>query len=114
MFKLCFISTLLQKQSLTDVLRKRCSYKFRKFYKKKPAMESHFNKVARLQRRCVPVKFLRLVFYKTPPVPLILLLLFYQPNGSVCSIVSSAEQIIEVLNIFAQHILANLINDIST
>ena len=26
-------------------------------------MESHFNKVARLQHKCVSVKFLRLVFF---------------------------------------------------
>ena len=52
-----------------NVLGKRCSKKFRKFYRKTPALESLFNKVAglqtcniikkKLQHRCFPVEFVK-------------------------------------------------------
>ena len=38
----------LQKQLFTDVLQNWCSYKFRKFYRKTPVLESLFNKVTTL------------------------------------------------------------------
>ena len=52
----------LQKQSFVDILRNRCSQKFRKFYRKTTVLKPLFNKVAdlktcksikkRLQNRC--------------------------------------------------------------
>ena len=55
----------MHKQSFTDVLKNRCSLKFRKIHRKTPVLESLFNEVAglkaynfinkRLQLRCFPV-----------------------------------------------------------
>ena len=66
----------VQKRSPRSVLSKKCSEKFRKFYRKTPVPESFFNKVVglkpatllkkRLWYRCFPVnfvKFLRTLFF---------------------------------------------------
>ena len=65
-----------QKQLYADIPQNRCSYKFPKFHRKIPVLESPFNKVARLktcsfikkipQHRCFPVKFAK--FLRTPSV----------------------------------------------
>ena len=57
---------MMQKHSFADVLLNRCSWKLCKFYRKKPVLESLFNKVAgiqvcnfikkRLRHRCFPLK----------------------------------------------------------
>ena len=39
----------LQKQSFTDLLQNRCSWKFRGIHRKAPVLKSRFNKVAGLQ-----------------------------------------------------------------
>ena len=39
---------LLQTESFADVLQNSCSYKFHKFHRKTPVLESLFNKIARL------------------------------------------------------------------
>ena len=51
-----FFCNVLWKQSFTNVLENRCSYKFRKFHKKAPMLVSLFNKV-----------FKNIFFYTTPP-----------------------------------------------
>ena len=43
------IKAEIWKQSFADVLQNRCSYKLSKFHKKKPAVESLFNKFIGLQ-----------------------------------------------------------------
>ena len=64
----------VQKRSPRSVLSKKCSEKFRKFYRKTPVPESFFNKVVglkpatllkkRLWHRCFPVNFVK--FLRTP------------------------------------------------
>ena len=73
----------IQKLSFANILHKKCSKKFRKFHWKTPMLECLFLKVAgckfsinftkmRLQHRCFPVKFAKLletpIFYRTPRV----------------------------------------------
>ena len=65
---------IIQKQPFADILQNRCFYKFRKFHRKRPVLQSHFNQVARLKasyfikkrhlHRCFPVKFAKLL--RTP------------------------------------------------
>ena len=69
--------TALEKQPPEVFCKKRCSYKFRKIYRKTPAAEYFFNKVRaatllkkRLWYRCFPVnfaKFLRTSFSQNTP-----------------------------------------------
>ena len=64
----------IQQHSFTNVLKSRCSKKFRKFHQKTAALEFLFNKAEgpqpcnfikkRLQHRCFPVKFVKSL--KTP------------------------------------------------
>ena len=77
---LCFYISMIyhlirdQKQSPGGVLKKRCSWIFRKIYRKISVLESLFNKVVglrlatllkkRLQQRCFPVNFAK--FLRTP------------------------------------------------
>ena len=42
------VNYILQKQLFADVLQNRCSWKFRKFHRKTPVLESLFNEVAGL------------------------------------------------------------------
>ena len=83
-FKLALLNTatilvpvLFQKRSFADVLQNRYSWKFCKFHRKTPVLQSLFYKVAsfqtckfikkKLQHRCFPVKlakFLRTAFLK--------------------------------------------------
>ena len=64
------LSYHLQKEPFTDVLQNRCFEKFRKFHRKTPVLESHYNKVA--GHRCYPVRFAKFLrkafFYRTPLV----------------------------------------------
>ena len=68
----CHLPIYMRKQPFTDVLQNRCPYKFCNNHRKRPVLESLFNKVPglqacnfikkRLQQRCFPVniaKFLR-------------------------------------------------------
>ena len=70
----CLVSYILQKQSFAIVLQIRCSWKFRKFHRKTPVLESLFNKVAGLQALLKRVSntdselFKNKFFYRTPPV----------------------------------------------
>ena len=64
----------IQQQSFTNILKSRCSKKFRKFHQKKAGLEFLFKKdegpqscnliKKRLQHRCFPVKFAK--FIRTP------------------------------------------------
>ena len=54
----------IQKQSFADVLKNRFSQIIHKFYRKATVLELLFNKVAGLQHRCCPVKFVE--FLRTP------------------------------------------------
>ena len=80
----------MQKHSFADVLLNRCSWKLCKFYRKKPVLESLFNKVAgiqvcnfikkRLRHRCFPVKlakFLKKHFFTEHLRWLLLMMLLY-------------------------------------
>ena len=70
----CFLRDHTFKEPFAHVLQNRCSYKFHKFHRKTPVLESLFNKVAapqacnfikkRLLHRCFPVKFVK--FLGTP------------------------------------------------
>ena len=60
-----------QEQSLTDAFEYRCFWKFRKFHRKISVLETILNKVAgsqlyykRLQHKCFPVKFVKIL--RTP------------------------------------------------
>ena len=59
------MTNLIQTQSIAVVLQNRCSYKFRKFNKKIPVLESLFNKESfvekKIQRKCFPVTFVKLL-----------------------------------------------------